>query len=231
MAGAALGHDPGTSARRPGIEQPVQQQGLGQTGPLERGQVQALVRAVRPGVGVLHAGDEDLGVGEDLSVAGDERDRAAAANIDGRRSPGLGESPARGLVRRSLGSRRIRGSCGAEFHGHVHAPGRMRLQMGCQRRARPGHVLTGGHPQAHLGPGGRDERVGGRRDRRGVDADDRDRGPRPEPLGEPAGSDQPHPVEHRRIGAQLRLGQVDRIRRAADQARHSHVPLLIVQRG
>src|SRR5260221_4010738 len=76
-----------------GLGEPVQQQGLGQAGPLERGQVQALVRAVGPGVRVLHAGDEDLGVGEDLGVAGDEPDRAAAADVHGGRSPRLPQKP------------------------------------------------------------------------------------------------------------------------------------------
>ena len=40
----------------------VQQQRLGHAGALEHGQVQALVRAVRPRVRVLDAGDEDLRV-------------------------------------------------------------------------------------------------------------------------------------------------------------------------
>ena len=44
--------------------QVAQQEGLGDAGALEHRQVQALVRAVCPGVGVLDAGDEDLGVTE-----------------------------------------------------------------------------------------------------------------------------------------------------------------------
>ena len=64
-------------------------------------------------------------------------------------------------------------------------------------------VVAGGHPHAHLRPCGREERVGRRVDRRGVDADDRDRGARPQPLGEAAGADQLHPVQQPRVGPQL----------------------------
>src|SRR6266566_2249631 len=41
--------------------QVAQQQGLGQAGPLEGGQVQALVAAVRPRAGILYSGDQDPG--------------------------------------------------------------------------------------------------------------------------------------------------------------------------
>jgi hypothetical protein len=63
----------------------------------------------------------------------------------------------------------------------------------------------------------------------GIDPDDRDRGARPEPLGEAAGADQLHPRQQPGVGPQLFLGQVERIGRAADQARDRHVAALVVQ--
>src|SRR6185312_12056482 len=56
---------------RAGPGQAVQQQGLGHADALEHGQVQALVRAVRPRVRVLDTSDEDLRVREDVAVGGD----------------------------------------------------------------------------------------------------------------------------------------------------------------
>ena len=67
----------------------AQQQGLGQAGPLEGRQVQALVGTVRPGVGVFHPGDEDLRVREETGVGGDEGDGSARAGGDGQPPPGL----------------------------------------------------------------------------------------------------------------------------------------------
>src|SRR5580704_18298651 len=76
----------------------VQEQGFGQAGALEGDQVQALVGAVGAGVGVLHAGDEDLGVREALRVGGHERDRAADPDVQGGPAPGLRQGLAGRLV-------------------------------------------------------------------------------------------------------------------------------------
>src|SRR5215469_5820122 len=81
----------GRSAPFAGRRDVAQQQRLGQAGPLEEAQVQALVGAVGPGVGVLNAGDEDLRVRNQPGVAGDERNGAADADIDRGPPPCLGE--------------------------------------------------------------------------------------------------------------------------------------------
>ena len=70
----------------------AEQQGLGQAGALERGQVQARLGAVRPGVRILHPGDEDLRRRFPGRVGGNERDGAARADVQGGPPPGLGPS-------------------------------------------------------------------------------------------------------------------------------------------
>src|SRR5215471_20894757 len=72
----------GRSALPAGRRDVAQQQRLGQAGPLEDAQVQALVGAVGPGVGVFNTGDEDLRVRNEPGVGGDERNGAADADID-----------------------------------------------------------------------------------------------------------------------------------------------------
>src|SRR5215472_16647573 len=59
-AGPAGRNRAGRLAPLAGCRDVAQQQRLGQAGPLEDAQVQALVGAVSPGVGVLNAGDEDF---------------------------------------------------------------------------------------------------------------------------------------------------------------------------
>lgn len=49
-----------------GVAEALEQQGLGEDGAPELHQVEPLVRAVRAGVGVLDAGDEDARAGERL---------------------------------------------------------------------------------------------------------------------------------------------------------------------
>jgi hypothetical protein len=53
--------------------------------------MQALVRAVRSGVRVLDAGDQDLCVGKGLGDGGNERDRAAHTDLDDGCPPRFGE--------------------------------------------------------------------------------------------------------------------------------------------
>src|SRR5207244_2569545 len=67
--------------------------------------VQALVRAVRPGIGVLDAGDEDLGIGKGRRVGGDERDGAADADVHGGPPPRRGQGRVGGPVGRPAGPR------------------------------------------------------------------------------------------------------------------------------
>src|SRR3954454_13375348 len=64
--------------------------------------MEALVRAVRPGVRILDAGDEDAGGREGIQELRDERDGAADAHVDGRGAvPGLGEGGPSRVVRRA----------------------------------------------------------------------------------------------------------------------------------
>ena len=63
---------------------------LSEDGALELRQVKSLVRAVRAGVGVLDAGDEDARARERLLELRDERDRAAGPLIDQKLRGGLG---------------------------------------------------------------------------------------------------------------------------------------------
>ena len=64
--------------------EPLEEQRLGEAGPLEVGQVEALVRRVRPGVGVLDPGDQHLGVRERPHERREEPDRPADADLDRR---------------------------------------------------------------------------------------------------------------------------------------------------
>ena len=102
----------------------AQQQRLGQARPLEHRQVQALVRAVRPGVGILDPGDEYLGIGKGRRVGGDERDRAADADVHGGPSPRGGESRVGGPVGRPAGPGGKGRDHPAGRRGHPHAPRR-----------------------------------------------------------------------------------------------------------
>ena len=56
------------------VAEALEQEGLSENGALELPQVEPLVRSVRAGVGILHAGDEDARAGECLLELCDERD-------------------------------------------------------------------------------------------------------------------------------------------------------------
>ncbi len=99
-------------------------------------EVQALVGAVRAGVGVLDAGDQHAGLGERLEELGDERDRAADAHVDRLGAvPGLGERGAGGVVRRA-GGVDLRGLAGVDDRdGERGAPRHVRLEVARRRQA------------------------------------------------------------------------------------------------
>ena len=99
---------PGLSAAQQ--PQTLEQDGLGQTDPLELTEVQALVGAVRSGVRVLDTRDQNPGVREPLGERGHERDRTTDADVDRRDAPRIGEGRARLVIDGTVG---VSGETGA----------------------------------------------------------------------------------------------------------------------
>ena len=132
------------------------------------------------------------GVGERLVERGDERDRAAHAHVDGLDAvPGLLERGPRRVVRRPGRVDLGRLAVLALGEGELRAPGRVLLEVpapaghgarGACRRARAGRET--------LARADRDQGVAGVGGAGGVEADDGDRRPGPEPLDDRPGADQ-----------------------------------------
>ena len=92
-------------------------------------------------------------------------------------------------------------------------------------------VTAGRHPHADLRAGARDQRVRRLGDRRGVDADDRDRRLGPHALGHRARADLADPVEQSRLGAHPLRSAVDVGGTRFVQAVHRDVAVVVVQAG
>ena len=65
----------------------------------------------------------------------------------------------------------------------------------------------------------------------GVDAEDRDRGARPQPLGDRALADEVHALEDAGVRAVIGFRELETLRRRGGQARDGHVAAVVVQRG
>jgi hypothetical protein len=158
-----------------------EQHGLGDAHLLELPEVQRLVGAVGPGVGVLHAGHEDGGVRELLGEGRDERDRPADTDVHRLHAPRVVEGRS-GLV--VHGPLRVGGEAEppvVEGHLDPGAPGRVREQVRLDQVERVQVELVRREADRHLRRDAGHEGVRRRRHRRRVDADGRDRRLGPDP--------------------------------------------------
>ena len=77
----------------------------------------------------------------------------------------------------------------SRFDLHLHAPGRVVDEMSGEQPGRPGRVVLGREPEAHLRRGDGDELVRGLAHPRGIDPEHRDRRRRPQAFGDRARAD------------------------------------------
>ncbi len=161
----------------------MQQQGLRQAHLGELPQVQALVGAVRPGVGVLHAGDQHGRLRVGSGQLRDERDGPADADVDRFGAEGVAKGAPRGVVRRSRRRQLDRCRPAPTGHADLGAPGGVVLQVPDEGVHGALRVVARRDAQAYLGPGARDQHVGRVRDTRRVQSDDAHRGTGPQPVG------------------------------------------------
>ena len=160
-----------------------------------------------------------------------QRDRPAAAHLDGRLAVGALERPQRGgLARAAARQQRARGSL-AWRELDLGAPRGDPAQVGGDRRDGGLRVLAWRQAGAEAGAGARHQGVGRAVDRGRVQPDGGDRGPGVEPLGDGSVAHEPDAVQYAAAAAHRRLLDRPPVPALAHEPVHRHVARRVVQRG
>src|SRR2546428_13844155 len=121
--------------------------------------MQSLVGTVRAGLRIVHAGDEDLRLREQLREIEQERDAPAGADVDGLRAPRLRKRRVHRAVCGTTGLGRERLADRVTLDADLRAPGHVLLEMLHQRVERLRRILTRRDAPAPLPPRARPERI------------------------------------------------------------------------